>query len=75
MFKILKDQISKPSVKQLAETELETAKRALLEANTQMDAAISAVQFHECRIIRLEKYLQTGQLIEHDCGEQEFHVH
>ena len=74
MFKFLKQQISKPSIQELAMHELEEAKRSLLEAQTQADMSCSAVVFHENRIIRLEKYLKTGQLIEHE-EQPEFQVH
>ena len=74
MFKFLKQQISKPSIKELATQEIEEAKRALLEAQTQQDIAFSAVIFHENRITRLERFIQTGQLIEQD-EQPEFNVH
>lgn len=74
MFKFLKQQLIKPSLAEIAGQELEAAKRALLEAQTQQDIAFSAVIFHENRITRLERFIQTGQLIDHD-EQPEFNVH
>ena len=74
MFKFLKQQISKPSIRELAEREKAEAERSLLEAQTQFDLACSAMMFHENRIERISKFLMTGNLIERD-ERPEFNVH
>lgn len=64
MFKYLKSQVIKPSVMEQAASELDDAKRLLLEAYTQFDLAFGNITFLENRVSRLEEFIRTGKLIQ-----------
>jgi hypothetical protein len=53
----IKELFAAPSAELLALRELETAKKALLEAHTGREYAASMVAYHESRIRRLSQYL------------------
>lgn len=74
MLKFLKSQISKPSIRELAEREKAEAERSLLEAQTQFNLICSTMMFHENRIQRLDAFLRTGKLIDRE-EQPEFNVH
>lgn len=73
MFKYLKNQIIKPSIMEQAASELDDAKRLLLDAYSQMDLAFGNVTFLESKVRRLEDFVKTGILIAQDDGFETIH--
>ncbi len=57
-MKFISELFRKPSPAELATTELEEARRKLLEAQTGFDYATAMVEYERTRVERLEAYLQ-----------------
>lgn len=60
MLKRLLEPLVKPSARELAQRELDDARRSLLEAQAAQEYASAMCQYHRNRIQRLTAFVQEG---------------